>query len=349
MSFFFWLMVLLAAHQVRFQRNGYFADYIGPRAIQPIKGIFLILVFFRHFLQYVDLNGPWDVSFFEIDGFLRQLIVVPFLFYSGYGISESIRKKGHDYVKKLPRNRILKVLFQFDVAVLLYVVLRFVRSNPYGWKRVLLSLIGWDSVGNSNWYIFAIICLYLITWLSHMIFRRGNFMPALCVSVLTVGYILVMDRFKDGWWYNTVLAYVTGVWFSAYKTSFEKGVLSGEKAYYACLAVTVLLFAYLHQYVPGRLMAYELCSVLFAVLVVLFTAKVQISSRFLAYCGEHLFSLYILQRIPMIALSGTAVAQSPYLYFVVCFAITFLLSAVFDDLTARAWTALTSVPRKKKA
>lgn len=349
MSFFFWIVVILAAHQAGIRKNGYFADYIGPQAIQPIKGIFLVMVFFRHFLQYVDLNGVWDVSFFEIDGFLRQLIVVPFLFYSGYGISESIRKKGHDYVKKLPSNRILKVLFQFDIAVVLYVALRFFRGNPYGWKRVLLSLTGWESVGNSNWYIFAIICLYLITWLSHMIFRKGRFLPALSITVLTAGYILVMDQLKDGWWYNTVLAYVTGVWYSAYKESIEAGILAKERNYYICLGITALLFAFFRQYVPGRLDAYEICSVLFAVLMILFTAKVQIRNRFLAYCGEHLFSLYILQRIPMIALGGTVVARNPYVYFVACLAITFLLSAVFDDLTGRAWKALTSLGKKKTA
>lgn len=45
MSFFFWLFVILAAHQARICKTGYFSDYIGPQSIQPIKGIFLLMVF----------------------------------------------------------------------------------------------------------------------------------------------------------------------------------------------------------------------------------------------------------------------------------------------------------------
>lgn len=42
-----------------------------------------------------------------------------FLFYSGYGIMESIKNKGEKYISTVPKKRILNVLVNFDIAVLI--------------------------------------------------------------------------------------------------------------------------------------------------------------------------------------------------------------------------------------
>ena len=41
---------------------------------------------------------------------MGQLVVVMFLFYSGYGIGESYKKKGVNYVQQMPVHRILTTL-----------------------------------------------------------------------------------------------------------------------------------------------------------------------------------------------------------------------------------------------
>lgn len=344
MSVFFWLIFLMAAYNARISRNGFFTDYISQRSIQPIKGIFILLVILTHFVQYVELGGVWDLPYFEARRYLGQLVVVPFLFYSGYGMAESIRVKGMHYVRSMPTKRISKVLFLFGVAVVLFLVLRFVQGIRYDGVHVLLAFIGWESVGNSNWYIFAIVCLYLITWLSYFVFRKGKLPPLICATVLTIAYVLIMKQFKDPHWYNTALSYLAGMWFASYREKFEKTVLSRDRDHMIYLVLTAAAFLLCHRY-WARLWVYELTGVLFAVLIVLITAKFQITNRALAYCGEHLFSLFILQRIPMIALNNTAIEQYPWVYLIVCVVLTFLMSAVFDNLTAKAWTALTT--RKK--
>jgi len=90
---------------------------------------------------------------------MDQLVVCMFLFYSGYGIMESFKIK-ENYVNQLPKNRIFKTLFNFDFAVLIYMLLYvFFQHKEIGLKKVLLSFIGWESFGNSNWYIFSIFVL----------------------------------------------------------------------------------------------------------------------------------------------------------------------------------------------
>lgn len=349
MSVFFWLIILMAVYNVKICREGYFPGYISHDSIQPIKGIFILLVFVSHFVQYVTLEGVWDAPYFEVRRFLGQMVVVPFLFYSGYGMAESIRAKGMGYVRRMPVQRICRVLFQFGIAVILFLILQYVRGVRYEWSRILLAFIGWYSVGNSNWYIFAIVCMYLITWLSHTLFRRGRLMPLLCATVLTAVYIVVMKLVKgQEVWCNTVAAYLAGMWFSAFREKFEKLVFSGKRDYYVYLILTAAAFLFMHRY-WSRLLVYEAVSVLFALLVVLITAKVQITNRFLAYCGKHLFSLFILQRIPMIALDNTAIEQYPWVYLLVCVGLTFLMCGIFDELVQKAWNGLLKLTARKKA
>ena len=349
MSVFFWLLLLVAAYGAKINKEGCYSDYIGRDSIQPIKGIFILLVFISHFVQYVSLNGVWDAPYFEVRKFLAQMVVVPFLFYSGYGMAASIQAKGMGYIRRMPVHRIGKVLFQFALAVALFLILQFAKGARYKLSYVIPAFVGWFSVGNSNWYIFAIVCMYLITWISFALFRKGKLMPLLCASVLTAVYIVVMKLVKgQEVWCNTVGAYLAGMWFCAYKEGFDKAVLSKNRDYYIYLVLILSAFLFLKQY-WNKLVVYEVVSVLFALLTVLVTAKVRITSKALTWCGEHLFSLFILQRIPMIALDNTAIEAYPGLFLVVCFLLTLPMCVVFDSLTPKAWNAMMSLAPKKKA
>lgn len=97
---------------------------------------------------------------------LGQCIVAMFLFYSGYGISQGVRAKGKKFLDDIPF-RAFKVLLRFDMAVLIFVPVNMFFGHKIPIKKILLSLICWDGIGNSNWYIFAIIALYLMTYVSY--------------------------------------------------------------------------------------------------------------------------------------------------------------------------------------
>ena len=103
-----------------------------------IKGAFILLVFNSHICDY------WGESNI-IRGFLGQMIVVPFLFYSGYGVMESIKMKGLDYIKSIPCHRILSTLLNFDVAVCVYIVTDLIVRGGGEEDRKLSSCV--DDVG----------------------------------------------------------------------------------------------------------------------------------------------------------------------------------------------------------
>ena len=75
----------------RICNNGY-DSYMNREQTQMINGIFIILVFMRHFNQYVQLDSVIEVPFLYLNKILGQLIVTTFMFYSGYGVMTSIMK-----------------------------------------------------------------------------------------------------------------------------------------------------------------------------------------------------------------------------------------------------------------
>ena len=74
----------------------------------------------------------------------------------------------------------------------------------------------------------------------------------------------------------------------------------------------------------------QIISILMFVLVfgvILFTMRIKINNPFLNVCGDYLFEIYILQRIPMILLSYYGLAKSSlYVYLLLIFVITLILS-----------------------
>lgn len=81
-------------------KNEFYEDYCSPKNTATANAVFSVLIFLRHAVQYIEINNAMDIPYTAIDRFLSQSVVVTYLFYSGYGIMESINKKKHDYVKK---------------------------------------------------------------------------------------------------------------------------------------------------------------------------------------------------------------------------------------------------------
>lgn len=330
------VVLALAVYRVKISLREMSHSYIDLESIQAIKGIFLLLIFASHFAQYVSLAGPLNESYLMFRRFLGQLVVAPFLFYSGYGVAISIQKRRSAYVESMPKRRILKVLVQFDLAILLFLGLDLWQGKTYSLRHILLSLIGWQGVGNSNWYVFAILFLYLATYFSFSAFGDNKYAAPISVTIWAIFFVCFMQTYRDGYWYNTVFCYVAGLWFSFIKPKFEAVCLHSQKSYLLSLLTVIVGFRFLHKYWQN-IICYELTAVAFSLAIVLITVKVTIRSRILVYCGEHLFSLFILQRLPMQALKNSWLQDHILLYFCTCFLITFLLSFCFDSAFSVMW------------
>ena len=99
MLLFYIIILLLSLYGISFIKSGFNQDYISKEQCNAIKGIFILFVFTRHIWPYLskfgyDFSAPGDSLFMSIDRWLGQLLVVSFLFYSGFGVMESIKSKG---------------------------------------------------------------------------------------------------------------------------------------------------------------------------------------------------------------------------------------------------------------
>lgn len=346
MVFFMLFLLLIVVKGAQAAPAGQFnKDYLSIQNTNIIKGIFVITVIFSHCSQYITLDGTYDEPYLHFQGFLGQMIVAMFLFYSGYGVMESITKKGWSYVKSIPTKRFVKVLVNFDIAVLLYLILDISLGFKYDTKTILLSFIGWENIGNSNWYILAILVLYLLTFVAFILIKRFDSKPILfaCVfilTILTLGFVFFeMKMDKGSWYYNTAILFPLGCWYSLLKPYIDKIVFKNDIIYsFVAMIIGGCLFVSYTMKNDYGIEGYSLWAIFFTLALVVFTMKFSFKSTILEWFGKHIFSVYILQRIPMMILHNLAISLShKYFFIIVSFLVTVFIAQIFDYLTGLLW------------
>lgn len=325
--------VLLVGVKVR-KKGDFYEDFMGKEQCNAMKGLFIFMVFLSHGMMVIkgceyDFDMMVDHLGMKLRSEFGQLIVVMFLFYSGFGIMESIKQKGKEYVKTFPKRRILTVLLNFDIAVVLFVVLDLILGIHVGLKKVVLSLLAWQSVGNSNWYIFVILYCYVMAYLVFRLLNQRKRLALVIVTFLVVLGIMALSYQKQSWWYDTMLCFPAGMAFSYYK----EGIVAFFKSYYWIALICVFtVFFVIHSIELPALhgFTHNIKSLAFAMLVLLLTMKIKTGNGLLYWMGINLFPIYVYQRIPMIAIKSTLgdawICSYPYLFMVLCCAITMLIA-----------------------
>jgi len=340
MILFLILVFCICLWKIKFVKpvlTGINENYLAMDRTDSIKGIFILLVFLSHARNCISTLPQYSSdplnSFYDIfQDHLGQGVVVMFLFYSGYGVMESIKKKGSDYIHTFPKNRFAKTLLHFDIAVLLFVILDLCLGTlkDYSVLHVLLSFTGWESFGNSNWYIFAVLILYLITYISFKICKDKYPRAAALITFFTVLYIAVLAFFKDAWWFDTVLLYPLGIWYSLGKNKIEDFVRKKPVNYYLLFALCAVVFVVSHL-LRRNILFYEISQVSLCAVIVAATMKIDIHNKILQFLGTHLFEIYILMRIPMIILLHFHITNT-YFFVLISFAVTVALAFLFKKV-----------------
>lgn len=297
-----------------------------------VNGVFVMLVFLRHFKEYIVCRS-YDRIFWTFDGLLEQLIVTTFLFYSGYGIMVSLKTK-KDYLQKFPK-RIIRVWIQFAVAVCLFLFLNLLMGKVYSTSTILLSLTAWESVGNSNWYILAILVLYFLSYIGAFMTSQNSLITTIFVIVGCCVYVVLLILCgKGSWYYNTIFCYPLGMLCGNYEQKIKTLM---EKTSTYLMIVVGCVVAFTASYMCALkchgviwLVMVELRGIFFVLLIVLATSRIKIGNPVLNWLGKHTFEIYILQRLPMIALGGIGMNQ--YVYFLICVVVTGLAAFLYQKL-----------------
>ncbi len=335
MIIFVAMLAVMCLWGIRVRGKNGFEDYMSPQKTGSIKGIFVVIVLLSHVRQYVTLdNSAMNAPYKDFMSFLGQLMVVAFIFYSGYGVLLGLKNKD-GYAKTLPTQRALKVLLHFDIAVLIFYVTGLALGKNYSIEKLLLSLIGLDGVGNSVWFIFDIIILYLLTFAVFIFVKKKMVLGTAIMTVLSFAAVLLIKEFKgtEYWWYDTIMCYPLGMWYALAKPYIDKKILPSFWKWLVSSAVTLVVFIILHNaYAQSDNNRWYFIAeaVVFALLIVFVSMRISINNKVLQWFGKRVFGIYILQRIPMMILSYFGANENPVLFTAASFALTIVFAEIFE-------------------
>ncbi len=333
------IIIFLLTYRIKIaEPDSYFKDNMSIEKTTSINGLFVALVFFSHFKGYIANLNSYDKAFYSLPIIFTQLIVVTFLFYSGYGMMESIKSKGNAYIRTIPQKRFPKLFIDFAIAIVMYIIVNLILGRHMDLKNVLLAFTGWTSILNSNWYIFAIFSFYIIMYLSFTLTRKKPYIVGVFLTmILSVVFVYQLSNVKESWYYDTFMVLSFGMLFSLVKDKIYN-FLKKDKPwnYIVTLFITLLSFVVLFKYCKNNAYVFNIISIIFAFLIYLITLKVSFNNKILNWIGKHTFWIYVLQRIPMIIFRHVGLAKfNTYLYFAVCVAVTLLLSVIFKFISTK--------------
>ena len=325
--FIIWLFIIIFSS--KFCKSKFNYDFLDRKTTLCINGIFVILVLLRHSTDYCIFSSKSSSIFNFVDRSLEQLIVTTFLFYSGYGIYESIKTK-ENYINKKLMVRTKKLYLNFAVVVSSFFIINILLNIKYDIKTIIGSFFAWETIGNSNWYMFAIFSMYLLTFYCFKIFKNHK-NSIIAITLLFNLYCIILSIFKESYWYNTIICFIFGLWFSYYKDNITK-LLTKNNFIYSFLIIVFNLYFYIFlKFKFINSLFYGCWSLSFIILIILLSLKFKIHSKILLFFGKYTFWIYSLQRLPMIVLSHFNVNNyNKYLFLVLSFFITIILSVAYS-------------------
>lgn len=152
--------------------------------------------------------------------------------------------------------------------------------------------------------MFVTFGIYLLFYLSFVIQRKNTILNLVLFNLLTMAFIVFLFIYKKHYWYNTILCFNLGMWYSYFRESIES-FLNATKNYLIVLAISLFSFLVAFFFIETQSPLFIIKALLFSILFVLIQMKFSFGkSRILSRLGKHVFSVYMLQRIPIYAAHG---------------------------------------------
>lgn len=277
-------------------KNIEFNSFLSKDVSTSINGIFVLLVFSSHVNSYIKLTSSVADKMYEwFWKGMGQLCVTTFLFFSGYGIYEQIKKRGISYVYSIPQNHIWGLLWKYWLALVLYIILNLLMSKPMSKGQLIKSLIGWESIGQSNWYIFAILAMYFFTFLSFII--TNSIKKSISIlTILCILYVIIFYNLKDSCFYNTIICFPFGMVISFFKEKVYL-IITKNRSKAFIITFILLIITFLGRiFFDGciNVFFHEVMSILFVILIIMLSTFCKFrENNILFFFGKNIFSIYI--------------------------------------------------------
>ena len=269
-----------------------------------IKGIFVWMIFFRHFTEYLKPSSIQKQKSILIDNSFKQNIVSLFLFYSGYGILESFKKRGNTYIKTLPIKSAI-ILIKSEIILFIFLCNNISLGIKTSLINYLQAVIFRKSIGNSYWFSFTIIILYIHAFFAFFFIKKQSFIiiGIFLISIICFLHIYFVYTFyhpKQIISVDTVICFVIGFYYSFIKLYIDKIIMKNDIIYFGIISILILKYYKIYFYNKNNIYIISLKNGLFTICIILITMKIRFKNDFLFLLSSHSYNIYLLQRIVMI-------------------------------------------------
>lgn len=304
---------------------------------KSIEGILAIYIIFSHLKQYIPYDDFGSDLLNNILNNFGQCSVAPFFFFSGFGIVESIKKKGATYSKTILTNRFLRVWCWFIIALVPFYLLDLFWFKQYSLLDYIAAPLGIKSIGNSNWFVAIILLCYFSIGFSCFIFKSSIKKQILFSSLIIFIYFVFAYLFKlPTYWYDTVLCFPLGMVCSYNKVKIQ--TILSDSVYRIFIPLYILLFIVISYFFPIYILSkgivfHEIIrNLLFSLLILSLSVKLKFKKSIFAYLGTCSFSIFIFQRLPMMVLKELLSFSSKYIYWILSIVLSIILGVILKSI-----------------
>ena len=317
--------------------NDFFSDYIDLNNTFSVKGIFVWIIFFRHYIQYYNRKSRYTYE--KILSCFGQKIVSMFLFYSGYGIYESFKKKGNKYSKSLLIKSLI-IFIKSELIILIFALKCIIYKDTITLKKYILAVFFYTSIGNSNWFAYTIILFYIYAFLSFVFIKnkKYNYLGIIFITILcflhgNFTYFLYLKKLRFG--VDNILPFILGIYYSGIRKYTDTYIMKYDFSYFAILSSFSLIFCYFYINKDISIFMHILMNGTFSIIVVLVNMKVKFDNEFLKFLNAHSYSIYLLQRIILSIFSKKKYLENyECMRILLQFSLIILISTTFDYSTS---------------
>ena len=313
--------------------NEFFVDYMDIVNTNQIKGIFVWMIILKHYKSYYKTK---IYTYIKILNFIGQKVVSMFFFYSSFGIYESIKKKGINYIKTLPK-KIMIIFIKSQLILLIFLLCNYILGIKVKLKIYLLSMIFKKNIGNSYWFAFTILSLYFYTFISFLTLKNERIflIGIIIVNIISIFHIYLVYNFyypKSMFSVDNILAFNIGFYYSLLKEYLDKIILKNDILYFGILSFTILIF---HINKQSSVLTVSNKNAIFCLVVILISMKVRFKNNFLQLLSSHSYSIYLLQRVVMrFVYYKHYFEKNEIIRFFFEFIVIILISILFDKYTS---------------
>ena len=332
----FLLLFLLSIININIKgMNNFHNDYMELKNTNSIKGVFVWMIILSHYNSYYKKKEK--LLYKIILSCFGQKIVSLFLFYSGFGIYESIKNKGNKYIPTLIKKAMI-LFIKTQIILFLFLLNNIYLGIKIKLKNYLLSMVFKKSIGNSNWFAFTIITFYFYSFIAFIFIKKNfYFLGIIFITILCLFHIYFVYTYfypNAGYTIDNTLCFNVGFYYSLLINNLNRIIMKNDIYYFTFLSFFIAFYYYFYIYKIRFIWINLITNCFFSLVVILISMKIRLNNEFLNLLNSHSYSIYLLQRIVMIFIYFKQYFKNNDLIrFFFEFIVILLISSIFDRYT----------------